>query len=822
MPRRLRWRDIPGYDFMRHMLIVTFGLWIWAITTKIFAAVPGVPTGGPAGLPNPGDAITTYLNATPPGDASIALFVATLGDIFANPFTSVGTPTTLLGQMFLVFNSFVLAAGVIWMTYGLGTAAVQTAHEGQFMGKKLSQTMVPIRITLGTAGLIPSFGGFSLSQAILLFAMSIGIGGANLGYRAMIDATNGMQSVISPTMVSPAGNGASLVEASYALFRARVCFRAMQHYGLLQSSVVSQSPQDVFKPISATGQGILNSIGYGTDGAPAACGAVKIVTGSDFSRGSSSATGFRVASVNYQGIANTAITRARTNFPLLVTGVNKLADVWYDAWITFDTTQGSVRPGMPYAELQGLATGFFTAGPGAAATAQAQQGALTQSAMTEMKRFGWFGAGAWYSTIAEVNAGVMQAAQAVSFTVTQPTGGERYNNSHWRQVSMALENAQQEAISGGTNSGVAGAASPSSAMCNLVVFSIKIPGTDTNPTGNCSWGQNLAMMLIDYSTAGAGGATSARNGLRLVDPIIAMKNMGDYLMVGAMTLYTAISEAEEFSGGLGSRKAKDKLGDTVGEIAQNAIAATPAGRIAGLASTAAKALLAPLKGLVSLLPTIVGALFILGVIMSIWLPLVPFVNWIGGHHAVRDHHVHRSGGRPDLGVRPPGHERRRAVVDAPSTGYLFLINALFRPILMLLGFVGAIGPDDRSGLVPVLDLPRRDGQRAGQLDHGSVQRDRLPVRVLDPDAHHCQPRERLERSVARRGRWPGQVVQLVRQWGRDAESHNRAMFMTVGRFGQQAMSAGRGWPNLPGAMQSAGADRDKQIQDKRFGEKPLG
>src|SRR5205085_1213236 len=116
-------------------------------------------------------------------------------------------------------------------------AIVQTAHEGQLMGKKLSQVWLPIRMVTGVASLIPAFGGFSLSQAVLVFATTLGIGAANLGFDAMVNGTNNMTTLVAPSFVSPkAQGGASLEEAAFAVFRARICMNAQNDYASAQEA----------------------------------------------------------------------------------------------------------------------------------------------------------------------------------------------------------------------------------------------------------------------------------------------------------------------------------------------------------------------------------------------------------------------------------------------------------------------------------------------------------------------------------------------------------------------------------------------------------
>src|SRR3546814_17945938 len=87
-----------------------------------------------------------------------------LSDFIANPFTTVGQPNTLLGNLFFIFNSGLFVVGTALLTYFLLATVAQTAHEGEVLGKRINGLWVPIRVTFGVFGMLPVFGGFSLAD----------------------------------------------------------------------------------------------------------------------------------------------------------------------------------------------------------------------------------------------------------------------------------------------------------------------------------------------------------------------------------------------------------------------------------------------------------------------------------------------------------------------------------------------------------------------------------------------------------------------------------------------------------------------------------
>jgi conjugal transfer/type IV secretion protein DotA/TraY len=648
-------------------------LWAIAIAQRVAvwlllllgAGLAEAQTSGTAQLTQP------YLDATKSTDMSTQAFTALLGTFFTNPFAALGSASTLLGSMFLVFNTFILVAGTIWATYGIGVAIVQTAHEGQLMGKKLSQVWLPIRMVTGVASLIPAFGGFSLSQAVLVFATTLGIGVANLGFDAMVNGTNNMTTLVAPSFVSPKAQGAASVEeAAFTLFRARVCMNAQNNYARQQREALGVDM--TAETITATSPTGITGVQYGKPDAPAYCGGLKITANAvQGGRESSSIGGYRVASVNYRAIAEGAQSRATGNFAQYVNGVAQLADDWFLSYKVYQTTGGQ-RPSVPVLKLAGLATTYYQALQPTEGDVTAGAQALSSSVIESMKKYGWFGAGAWYATLAEVNAAVAQAAQSVSFESIPIQAPEGSMNSELRELMQSLEIATARAPTDAANANSTASASSWQALCLMIAKTLSPSGS--SPTGNCSLGQSFAMTLIDMSTAGAGGATSTAGGaLRMIDPIIAMKNMGDYLMLTAESLFTVASY----------------VGEAANEIENPTTLAGGAGWVADKATGGSMSkLLAPLKALAPLLPMLIGGLFIVGAVMSLWLPMVPFVNWWGGLVQYLTIFFEGIAAGPiwafvHLDANGDGMGQRT------ETGYLFIINMLFRPILMLLGFVAA-------------------------------------------------------------------------------------------------------------------------------------
>jgi conjugal transfer/type IV secretion protein DotA/TraY len=750
------------------------------IAGGLFVALASMLAAGAAAAQSTGTAQLTqpYLDATGANDMSTQAFTALLGTFFTNPFAAIGTASTLLGSMFLIFNTFILVAGTIWATYGIGVAIVQTAHEGQLMGKKLSQVWLPIRMVTGVASLIPAFGGFSLSQAVLVFATTLGIGAANLGYNAMIDGTNNLTTVVAPSFVTPKAQGAATLEqATFDLFRSQVCMLAQNAYvEAHEREGLNMTAERVSRIDGASGS--MAAVTYGKPGSPTYCGGVGVDATNVTSDGRSadSIGGYRVASVNYDNIARAMQQRAASNFPNYTSQVENLASNWYTSFIA--SQNGGPAAVLPRLELEGIAANYYAGIKAAAGDSQQQTQALNSSAIESMRKYGWFGAGAWYATLAEVNAAMAQAAQSVNFRAFPMLVNSSGNNTKLNEALNGLVASTEKAESAPENAQAKGNSSGPRALCALL--SSSLADATTAPTGNCSFGQSFAMKLIDLSTSGAGGATaSTAAGLRLIDPIIAMKNMGDYLMVAAESGFVIYSYVKQY-------KPSDDEDDGKGGGVMSSVKSVAGTVISKVAKfTPMSGLITAFESLMAILPTLLGAMFILGAVMSLWLPMVPFVNWWGGLVQYLTIFFEGIAAGPiwafvHLDANGEGMGQRT------ETGYLFIINMLFRPFLMLLGFVAAAALMIVMGSFLFWIYPSVMGNVQGNSVTGIASI--IGFLIIFWVLMHTLVTTLSNMSVLLPDQalaWAGKAIGAT--LGRDADQQTRGTFMAFGRFGQQGM-----------------------------------
>ena len=126
-------------------------------------------------------------NGDPCTDQSVALLRSIFGPVIdrlaagADPDT-VSAAANILASMFSVFNSGVLVVGTLIVSYVAAVGVINTANDGEAMGRNWSSLWTPARIVAGGASLLPTASGFSFIQLFAFMLALWGVGLANAVY----------------------------------------------------------------------------------------------------------------------------------------------------------------------------------------------------------------------------------------------------------------------------------------------------------------------------------------------------------------------------------------------------------------------------------------------------------------------------------------------------------------------------------------------------------------------------------------------------------------------------------------------------------------
>lgn len=169
------------------------------------------------------------LSFTPPPTDYSVIFLSNMFGIVDGVLH--GTGSQIMGAIFTVFNAAVLALGGIVIMYTLIVGTMNTAHEGEMLGKKWSSIWIPVRSTMGLALLIPKASGYCLMQIFVMWVVVQGVGAADRVWGAALDYLNRggviIQANMAP-MASMTADDSSVAKGAAAMLAGEVCMLGLQ------------------------------------------------------------------------------------------------------------------------------------------------------------------------------------------------------------------------------------------------------------------------------------------------------------------------------------------------------------------------------------------------------------------------------------------------------------------------------------------------------------------------------------------------------------------------------------------------------------------
>ncbi|PPT73847.1 conjugal transfer protein TraY [Xanthomonas arboricola pv. populi] len=164
---------------------------------------------------------------TPPADDSS---LGILREVFGNivdfvigngvSAANLSENNTVIASGFEVFNTAILFLAMIFVAYSSIMGVINTAHDGEFLGRKMSSIWVPLRTVGGSALLLPLAGGFSLIQIVILWLTLQGVGIGDKAWTAMLGHIDQSGMINHPAIP----NARPLVAN---ILRSEVCMAAM-------------------------------------------------------------------------------------------------------------------------------------------------------------------------------------------------------------------------------------------------------------------------------------------------------------------------------------------------------------------------------------------------------------------------------------------------------------------------------------------------------------------------------------------------------------------------------------------------------------------
>ncbi|EGG3070738.1 DotA/TraY family protein [Salmonella enterica] len=564
-------------------------------------------------------------------DISRQAMVTLFGQIVNNPLNGIVEDggDSLVSQILKIFSSTLLIVGTGVGGYLVLQKTAKTAHDGQYMDREQGSFWAPIRILAAFSMLTPLPNGWSLSALLMLYAAAkVGVGGANLATDATIDAfMAGQTFVLQPVAPSTVTLARSLFEANMCMFGINASLDAQNNSGgiVFSSDYINQSPiENGF---------ILKSKSF-------TCGGATIAieeNNSILSKLGLSAD-----------IDVTSIRNAHTE------GLNEMQRSLRDGAQKFVqgviSRQQDENSNLVNAEsIIQTASQIYENKVTAAirsSNINTQLRNLTSQVGDTIKSEGWFSLGNWYQTLAVANNRVGNSAAAKGTAFGQSTGQVPVTTDLYRLAISAYH--AQKSVTDNSNAGILTA--KSSFESNDISDAASLFSYVFN-----SFGQSITTSLINQSQNDSGQ----------VNPIISMKNLGDNLIGAAEASLATYVGVKAFIAG-----------------ANESVLGTIANKLGGIGA-ALKSVGDTLDPYVAIsLVMLIGA----GISLSIYIPLMPFLIWTaacinyliiigeGIFASALWAFTHLLGNGEGMGQKT-------------SHGYIFLLNLMFRPILMVGGFL---------------------------------------------------------------------------------------------------------------------------------------
>lgn len=614
----------------------------WFLTLQLLLTLIPVPV---YAQPAPGgsDIGAIAAAAKRPDDQSRQALVSIFGQVVNNPLAvsdGAGGGDTILAVIFQRTNMALLTIAGVIAGYGVFKGVGKTAHSGSVFDRGAGSLWGPLRMVWGVSSLVPTANGWSMAQLVMLWAASVmGVGTTNLAVDGAAQALqSGTPLVMSPVMPQSAS-------IARQLFKADLCMHGI-NYGLAQASNAGGlvDPSEYVSQVALPdGSGFMLTDAHHTY----SCGGATIdaskLQPQQVSTSLVNWNSFDVSQV-YQAHKNALIAMQQTLDPA--------AKAYVQAIVQRQQGQNSAITD-PEVAIQSAAAAYENTVQAQAGETQGNMRDLSNNLVQSLQSKGWWMLGSWYQTFAMANTKLSDAISAQAVVQTPSAIGASGPTDVWLAAQQAF--TAQDAIS--TNTQTIGQNQTSS---NLVSNAGGVDGLIKRVFGFN--GQTMIRWLTSSSSVGGG---EVRN---QVNPLIRLKNLGDYTMglaEGAVTAVVALNVAKKISGGL-----------SLAGLASRAVNAV---------SSARDALVGVYEATQPYLFLLICTLFLFGVTLSIYIPMVPFIIWFG---AVINWLVVVAEGV----VAAPLHAIAHLLAEGDGVGtrtahgYQYLMNVCIRPFLMVTGF----------------------------------------------------------------------------------------------------------------------------------------
>jgi len=592
--------------------------------------------------------------SVPASDKSLML----LGMLFGGMGDILPGAPNVVGPMFAKFNDAMLVLAGILVAYTGFFGVISMAHEGEFLGKKFNSIWTPIRTVAGMALLIPMKSGFCILQIILMWVVVQGVGAADTVWTTAVNyiEVHGVYNTDNnqnPNSKASAGSYAYILpqagDTSKSMFTSFVCmYETYQHNG---GSEKTLSPQITQIGTSKVGYAEINFPIYNADGSVTPgnrrlCGQLLIPDPQKTANGNST-TGASGADI----AAQIAVAKGMPDILNVLSGAAKQY-AFCKGGRSANCVDGTPisAASLFFADHITRATDEYmqqhnSGGSNDPTSNQARQ------LLTDSLKQGWIYAGAFYRELAAINPHTIQANVINKFEYSPPTASsqgqgfvDKDNTNFSQDVIEPLYQYPTNSLAQTVN------VTPVSGFGNY--------GSDVASVFNActKWIVTLFAQAI-FGANNVNNQTFISNG---EDPIVALQVAGEQIVNIIKTAWVVMFLVMALIVGLGW--------------------AVPSfNPVFGVAMIIMKVF--------TLLFLMLGMFFGAGLMMSVYIPMIPFIIFFFGVIGWLISVVETLLAAPmvALGIVYPdgGHE----LLGRASPAVMLMVNVFIRPTLMVFGLI---------------------------------------------------------------------------------------------------------------------------------------
>lgn len=587
---------------------------------------------------------------TPPaGDTSVdflrEVFGNIIGLISSGGNVSGGQNDDVLGAMMKIFNAAVLFLGMLFIAYTTIKGTIDSAHDGEVLGRNMKSPYVVLRTVAGTALLLPLGSGYSLIQIGILWLALQGVGVADAIWKAAIEQINRDNMISRPMIPDSRPLAANILKFE-------VCAAAMNKQFQDAGRGTRVQPVPSTQVMMNTGK-LLN---YGVFDAISAVGAYANIKNLSNAKYTVSNYQWKANDNSYvnptvcggiswkqsweasEGNSNTKVIKA----PIMAAHAQAVQRMIQELQPTANQIVAGQKP-TPGA-IDTAANNYENALRDAAKSAVLQTNDRARSDFLQAaKDGGWIFAGTWYNHIVKMND-VMQSTLN-GLPMSEPidiTDKETQEVLQTYQDAMATANEY-------TKNRVEG------------IRQVYYSETNVRPPQQGEGAWEYVRKLMSAPFMGAINQMTQEIAGSNLNHMSQMKSFGDSIVGAGEALLVAMASATGVANSWAAQ-GTTKIGFDAGAV---------------------------LQFLSGLMTTVVIALFFFGAVLATYVPMIPFITWMssvvnwfvlalesviaGPLFAVA--HVHPDG---DDAVGKAGH------------GYMMILSLVMRPALMLFGLIGGM------------------------------------------------------------------------------------------------------------------------------------